>query len=79
MSHFAPSDTAELEAQVLELTVGCPVTHDNPEGCQLHDIRLFSSPACAAWIASQPAQALRQLVTRHTLCMQARMFMQSVE
>jgi hypothetical protein len=75
----ALADVDELKDKIHRLIVACPVTRDNPVGCQLHAIRQMSAHARAAWAASQTIDELQQIATRHHACMQTRLFMQSFE
>jgi ABC-type antimicrobial peptide transport system ATPase subunit len=73
------ADVDELKSKINRLIGACPVTHDNPVGCQLHAIRLMSTQARADWAESQSIDELQQIAIRHHACMQTRMFMQSFE
>lgn len=75
----APVDVEELRTKIHHLIFACPVTLDNPEGCQLHSIRQMSDTDRAVWLASLSADELQQIATRHHACMQTRVFMQSFD
>lgn len=77
MSHLPHAiDPEALKAQVRALTVACPVTHDNPAGCPLHDLRLVPAPALNVWLISLSLDDLQKIITRHNLCLHTREFLQ---
>jgi uncharacterized protein YaaW (UPF0174 family) len=78
-SSSTPADVEELKAKIQELITVCPITQDNPVGCQLHSIRQMSDTGRAVWLASLSADELQQIATRHHACMQTRVFMQSFD
>lgn len=52
-------------AQVIGLTVACPMSQDNPEGCQLCTVRTGSFLQRVEWANGLSDDELRHLVSRH--------------
>ena len=76
----APTTLREkLQTQVQALMDACPVKHDNPVGCPLHDIRQRPAPARLDWLAAASNADLQILTDRHLACLRTREFLQCFE
>lgn len=69
-SEVAPqsAERTRLLAQVIGLSVACPMSQDNPEGCQLCTVRMGSFPQRVEWANGLTDDELRHLVSRHLAC-----------
>jgi hypothetical protein len=62
------TERTRLLAQVIGLTVACPMSQDNPEGCQLCTVRMGSFLQRVEWANGLSDDELRYLVERHLAC-----------
>ena len=62
------AERTRLLSQVIGLTVACPMSEDNPEGCQLCTVRMRSFLQRVEWANSLSDEELRHLVSRHLEC-----------
>lgn len=69
-SEVAPqsAERTRLLAQVIGLTVACPMSQDNPEGCQLCTVRMGSFLQRVEWANGLSDEELQRLVSRHLEC-----------
>jgi hypothetical protein len=65
------SGNREMMVQVVGLAVACPFTQDNPEHCQLCEIRCLPMGARIEWARGLSGDELLQIAADHKRCVEA--------
>jgi len=65
------TDTLEQLTRVMGLAIVCPFSQDNPEHCQLCEVRKRPMALRVDWVRGLSADELRQISSDHADCLRS--------